>query len=75
MSMFDSVEVWLDNFWGDEAGITISESEAGLDDASGKRVGISDAESVAEMDVSGGKVDTSISPSVGRLDASSSSET
>lgn len=43
MSTPESVGGWLDNFWGDEAGITISESGAGLDDASGKRVGISDA--------------------------------
>lgn len=68
MSTSESVGVWLDNFWGDEAGITILESGAGLDDASGKY-------SVAEMEISERKVGLSISPSVGGLDAFSSSET
>ena len=50
----------LDDFWGDEPGITISESGAALDDVSGKGVDTCIAESVAEMDVSGEKVGISI---------------
>ena len=75
MSISESVaQVWVGNFGGDEAGITISESGAGLDDISGKRVRISVAESVAETEFSREKVGKSISSSVGRLDASSSSK-
>lgn len=75
ISTSESVGFGLDDFWGDEADITTSESGTALDDVSDKGVGTSIAESVAEMDVSGKKVGISISSSVGRLGASSSSET